>query len=77
MGRIPGFNGKHVRVSIPRKLIIRAYNSHELLTQKENTRFVHKKREIDRAILRLKHVRSIIEKILLRVQPDHQIQDQI
>ena len=66
MARIPGFDKKQVRVSIPRKSIICAYHSDNKLTRKEKAKYAHKKREIEHAILQLSHINSIVGLLLLR-----------
>ena len=55
-----------IRVSIPRKKLKKLYNKKKYLNRRETILINRKLAEIQRALVGLEHVRSIVERILLR-----------
>ena len=64
MGGIVSF--KEVRISIPSKHLKKIYLSSHTLTRREHTKNARLLEKIDKAILKLRHVQSVVEKIQLR-----------
>lgn len=67
MGREPELIPfKHIIVKFARKYILRRIYSHHLLTPKEVHKMVTILRRIDKAILHLNHLRSLVVKLIRR-----------
>ena len=70
MTKIPGFSDAEVRVCVPHRRVRKFYGTDRKLTAKDYSIFARKVEQINKAILRLRHIRSIVEKIMLRHWPD-------
>lgn len=57
-----------VKVNIPRKLIIKCFYHQGYIDSKKTLKISRKLREIEGAIIRLEHVRSIVGRIKLKCQ---------
>ena len=70
MTKIPGFSDAEVRVCIPHRSIGKFYCTDKKLTAKDYSVFARKVEQINTTIIRLEHIRSLLEKIMLRHWPD-------
>ncbi len=57
---------KTIRVNVPRKMLIKLFYCNRYLTHKETVKIGQKLTQIEKEINKLLHVRSIVEKVLLK-----------
>ena len=55
-----------IKINVPQKMLLRLFYCKRSLTSKESQKLVQKLGQLERIINQLNHIKSIVEKLLLR-----------